>query len=575
MKRLSVLLALVAAAACSDSPSAPVDTPAPAVVEITPHDVSLLSIGAAQTLQASVKDAAGRTIPNANVTWSSSDSTRVRVSSTGVVTALAAGSATVIARSATAAGTANVVVTPAVAAIEIAPASVTLSGIGTNAQLSATIRDAGGTTIPGATATWSSSDTTRVRVSSTGVVTSVALGSATITAQSGTVTATRLVTVTLSGPPPASPIVLNVLGFGSVLERYTSEIAVHGNVAYTGTWSCRTSACGNAIKIWNVAGTTPLLVDSLIVPNAGTVGDLQVSTDTGRPLLLAANEYSPNGAISIYDLTTPTKPSLLSRFTTTEIARGVHTAKVARVNGRNYAFLSINQAAGSAARLVIVDINDPANPVQVFHQTMGQPYVHDVFVRDGILFTALWDAGLTIWDIGGGSRGGTPSAPVQIGNVQTVGGDVHNVHWFHDPVTGAKKYAFVGQESAGFGAASAGDIHVIDISNMSAPREVAFYTVSQAGTHNFAVDEPSGILYAAYYNGGVRALDIRGDLENCTAAQKAPDGRCNLGLMGREAGNALLDRSPYVWGVALAGTRLYVSDMRAGLYIVDVTPLKR
>jgi hypothetical protein len=71
------------------------------------------------------------------------------------------------------------------------------------------------------------------------------------------------------------------------------------------------------------------------------------------------------------------------------------------------------------------------------------------------------------------------------------------------------------------GLSSSGDIHVVDVSNMAAPKEVAFYTDAWAGTHNFSVDEPNGILYAAYYNGGVRALDVRGDLGTCTAAQKS------------------------------------------------------
>jgi hypothetical protein len=255
----------------------------------------------------------------------------------------------------------------------------------------------------------------------------------------------------------------------------------------------------------------------------------------------------------------------------------VHTAKVARVNGTLYAFLSVNPAP---PRLVVVDLSDPAAPREVLARQMGTPFIHDVFVRDGVLFTALWNGGLTLWDMGGLGRGGSPANPVEISNVRTVGGKVHNVWWFHDPRTGAKRYALVGEEGPGsgaFGSSSSGDIHVVDLADLAAPREVAFFTVPGAGTHNFWVDEPSGVLYAAYYNGGVRALDVRGDLGACTQEQRAPDGRCDLGRMGREVGRALLDQGipVFVWGVQGVGSHLYASDMLNGLWKLDTSPLKR
>jgi hypothetical protein len=107
----------------------------------------------------------------------------------------------------------------------------------------------------------------------------------------------------------------------------------------------------------------------------------------------------------------------------------------------------------------------------------------------------------------------------------------------------------------------------VDVSDMTAPREVAFYHVDGAGTHNFSMDEARGVLYAAYYNAGVRALDVRGDLSNCSADQKAPDGRCDLKKMGREIAAGLQDGQPvYVWGVHFDGSFVYASDMRNGLW---------
>jgi hypothetical protein len=365
---------------------------------------------------------------------------------------------------------------------------------------------------------------------------------------------------------PITPVgshALTVFGMGTVLDRFTAEVWVQGNIAYTTTWGNR-SAPGNAVKIWNVTGNTPALIDSLIVPGASTLGDIQASDD--GQLLVVATEFSP-GSIVIYGLADPAKPQFISRYSSALTDPGVHTAEVQRVNGKLYAFLCIDPNAGSPARLVIVDLSDPAAPTQVFTAAMGKPYVHDVFVRDGILFTALWDDGTTIWDIGGAGSG-TVSNPIALGNVKTVGGKVHNIWWFHNAANGEKRFAFVGEEGPGaVGVASSGDIHVVDVSNFAAPREVAFFHIDGAGTHNFSVDESRGILYAAYYNAGVRAIDVTGDLSSCADADKGSFGRCDLAKMGREVadwpdgtGNV------YVWGVKLIGLRLYASDMLSGLW---------
>jgi hypothetical protein len=108
---------------------------------------------------------------------------------------------------------------------------------------------------------------------------------------------------------------------------------------------------------------------------------------------------------------------------------------------------------------------------------------------------------------------------------------------------------------------------------MSKPREVAFYHVDGAGTHNFSVDEANGVLYAAYYNGGVRAIDVRGDLGSCTASQQVFDAgsgvtRCDLKAMGRELGVGLaeLNRGVYVWGVQYLNGNVYASDMINGIW---------
>ena len=370
-------------------------------------------------------------------------------------------------------------------------------------------------------------------------------------------------------PGHTSPATMPVLGIGVDTMRYTSEIAVRGNLAYTSTWSVR-RVQGNKVNIWDVSSACPQLVDSLIIDGVTTTGDIAVSDD-GR-LLVVATEYA-GGSIVTYDLADPRHPVFLSRFTNDQTSPGVHTAELGRVGGRLYAFLAVDPGGGAAARLVIVDLSTPSVPRQVFVKAVGNPFVHDTFERDGLLFVALWNNGMDIWDIGGGGHGGTPENPVVLGNVKTLGGEVHNVWWYHD-ASGSKRFAFVGEEGPGsVGSTSRGDIHVVDVSDLTKPKEVGVYHVDGAGTHNFSVDETHGVLYAAYYNAGVRALDIRGDLGTCTPSQQAFDAsanlyRCDLRAMGRELATGLteLDRRVYVWGVQYQDGVVYASDMLDGIW---------
>ena len=371
-------------------------------------------------------------------------------------------------------------------------------------------------------------------------------------------------------PNPATDT-LPVLGHGLIESRYTAEVAARGDWAYTSTWGNR-GAFGNAVFVWDVAGAVPVLVDSLIVLHAGTTGDVQISDD--GELLVVATEGTL-GSIVIYDRATPARPAHIATFSSSNTAGGVHTVKLGTVAGRHYAFLSINPFT-APARLVIVDITDPAAPVEVLMREMGRPFVHDVFVRDGILFTALWHDGVTIWDIGGAGEGGTPADPVEIASFSPASGNIHNLWWFHDPDAQEQRYLFLGEEGPGSvgSRTSSGDIHVLDISNLDQPEQVAIYSLPGAGTHNFWMDEASGILYAAYYNGGVRAIDVRGDLGACSFAQRALQGHCNLRLMGREVGVSLLGGT-FIWGVVHQGTHVYASDMLSGLYKIDASSLVR
>jgi hypothetical protein len=365
---------------------------------------------------------------------------------------------------------------------------------------------------------------------------------------------------------------LQILGAGAVTTRYTGEIAVRGTTAYT-TTALKRVATGNAVFIWDVSGNTPTLVDSIVYASTvSDVGDVEISDD-GK-VMVVVTEFTP-GEMIVYDLADPRHPRELSRFAGSGSSQGYHTGKLGRVNGTLYAFISA-YPAGGGPRLIIVDLSNPSSPKEVFTSTaFTNPWMHDTFVRDGFLFLAVWNDGIQIMDLGGGGTG-SPSNPRVISTTPLATGTVHNLWWYRD-ASGARRYVFAGQEGGQtIPTSSFGDIHVLDVSDLGNPREVAFYHINGAGPHNFFVDEANGILYAAYYNAGIRALDVHGDLGSCTSAQRSTTNgvtRCDLRAMGRELAIGLATglgafnaNPPYVWGVQYVNGILYASDLDNGIW---------
>ncbi|CAN5529454.1 hypothetical protein BH09GEM1_BH09GEM1_00480 [soil metagenome] len=84
-----------------------------------------------------------------------------------------------------------------VSTVSVTPASAPTT-VGATTQLTAVTKDASGATLTGRTVTWATSDATKATVSASGLVTGVALGSATITATSEEKTGTAAVTVALA-----------------------------------------------------------------------------------------------------------------------------------------------------------------------------------------------------------------------------------------------------------------------------------------------------------------------------------------------------------------------------------------
>ncbi len=156
-------------------------------VLVSPNPITLQN-GQTVQLSATGLDAHGDTVPGASQ-WSVSNSQVASVSSTGLLTATAAGTDTVRASRGSVVGAAPVTVQQlAAASIVVVPAADTLF-VGQLLQLSDTVKDARGNVLTGLSVSWSSSSSSVATVSANGVVAGIAPGSAVITASIGSITA--------------------------------------------------------------------------------------------------------------------------------------------------------------------------------------------------------------------------------------------------------------------------------------------------------------------------------------------------------------------------------------------------
>src|SRR6266513_873520 len=148
-----------------------------ATVTVAPTSANLQT-GQTVQLTATARDASGNVLSGRVITWSSNSSSVASVNGSGMVTGAGAGSATITATSEGQSGTSGVTVTfVPVASVTVNPASASVQ-VGQTVQLTATPRDANGTTLPGRTVTWASTNTTVATVNGQGLVTTKVVGSA-------------------------------------------------------------------------------------------------------------------------------------------------------------------------------------------------------------------------------------------------------------------------------------------------------------------------------------------------------------------------------------------------------------
>jgi len=208
-------------------------------IALSADTLSFGALGDTTQITVTVTDAAGVGFPNAVITWTSSNPLAAVVSPAGVVTSVANGTATVTATSDAVIQTAHVAVVQVPASVLLQPDSVVLSDPGATAQLTVTVRDALGFTLASPSVIWASTDSAIVTVDGAGLVTAVATGTVSMTADAGGVTDQVTARV-------APEITLVAAGLTNVSGEVATELSLAvraedlGGTAYRGatvTWS--------------------------------------------------------------------------------------------------------------------------------------------------------------------------------------------------------------------------------------------------------------------------------------------------------------------------------------------------
>ena len=187
-------------------------------VSVSPKADTLTIVGDTTQLTATVLDSQGNVVSDASVTWTSLNTSVAKVDAKGKVISTGIGLALITAAYGSSVDTASihsesVSSEPIVATVSVSPETASVT-VGATVQLSAAVKDASGNTLSGQTVTWSSSNTAAATVSSSGVVTGMAGGTAKITAASGGISAVSEITVTSSSSPGA---------FGRAQRPYTAD----------------------------------------------------------------------------------------------------------------------------------------------------------------------------------------------------------------------------------------------------------------------------------------------------------------------------------------------------------------
>jgi uncharacterized protein YjdB len=527
--------------------------------------------GSAERLTAVARTLNGEPRSDASVQWTSDKSSVATVDAAGLVTGIAPGSVTIKANSDEATAKVTVqVVRDAVRKLSIKPATA-------DARTGDVVHFAAADSGKEPPVRWSVTGS-GAAIYPDGAFVAEKAGTYVVTASSGQHSASASVVIRPRNVEREVEVVSHV----PMPDVMMSEEWIIGHHAYLST-------IADKLFVYDIADpANPKLLDTLKV-DARLINDISTTPDEKIGVFTREGASNRKNGIVFLDTSDPSHLKVLSEYTST-VSGGVHSAYV---DGHDV-YLT-DDATGS---MRVIDFQDAKHPKEVARFQVENPtvvtlntemgsmssgrYLHDLQVKDGIAYLAYWRDGLVILDVGNGMAGGSPENPKLISQFHFNHYELYGDGWLAGThsVFRYKNYLFVGDEvfPAIFNLEDRDRIpvraicHVMDISDIKNPKEVAQYEAPEGGSHNFwAANE---MLYEGYYSGGARVLDISGEL------------RGDLYRQGREIARFWTGDSkgfrpnlPFTWGGQPCSVTcdtpelnglMYFNDIHSGLWITKL-----
>jgi plastocyanin len=555
-----------------------VGNPKIASLEIAKPEYPLV-VGGAEKITVIARSAEGNPRTDAVIKWASEKPAIATVDAAGLVIGIAPGSVTIKATSEGASNSVTLqVVRDAVHKLTVKPASAE-ARTGDVVHFSTAALEGSGAQLKDSAVRWSlSSSGTGAIVYPDGAFVAEKAGTYVVIASSGQHSAAASVVVRPRNVEREVDVVAHV----PMPDLQMSEEWIIGHHAYLST-------IADKLFVYDISDpANPKLLDSLKV-DARLINDISTTPDEKIGVFTREGASNRKNGIVFLDTSDASHLKVLSEYTAT-VSGGVHSAYI----DGHYVYIT-DDATGS---LRVIDFQDPRHPKEVARWQTENPtvvsintehgsftsgrYLHDLQVKDGLAYLAYWRDGLVILDVGNGMAGGSPENPKLVSQYRFNHYELYGDGWLAGThsVFRYKNYLFVGDEvfPAIFELEDRDRIpvramcHVMDVSDIKHPREVAQYEVPEGGSHNFWA--ANDMLYEGYYSGGARVLDISGEL------------RGDLYRQGREIarfwtgdGKGYRPNLPFTWGgqpcsvtcdTPLLNSLMYFNDIHSGLWITKL-----
>ncbi len=359
---------------------------------------------------------------------------------------------------------------------------------------------------------------------------------------------------------------IEVVGHGSVNTKHTSDLWVWEGIdgrdyAVTGTWG----ADGTAY-FWDVTDPANITKIDSVQVDARTVNDVKISEDGTICVISREGASDRKNGLVIIDVKNPRDAKIISRFDE-NMTGGVHNVFIADKH---------IYALSGGQKYYIINIEDPTKPYAVSKFELDTPghSIHDVWVEDGIAYSSNWSDGIQLVDVGNGIAGGSVEKPTQFASYAYPNNANHASFPYRSKSTG-KFYVIGGDEIFPYGLntqpggvnRAAGYLHIVDFTDLDNPEEIARFEVPNAGSHNYWIEDD--ILYVAFYNEGVRIVDLSGELMGDLRKQ----GREMAWIVPNDP-NGYSANSPFTWGAQLYKGHVFYADFNSGLWSAKLEPEK-